>query len=355
MRRFPIPLQTRCGSSAPLFIEENWDSLMPTVEPHHTPSRPLIVRAAIGLSVLLLCLALHGGKAFAQADTLRPAAVVNDEVISVLDLVMRTRLAILGAGVDDTPETRRRIARQVLLRLIDERLQMQEAARLSIAVTDEQVNQALEQIANQNNLTGEQFIQALRNAQILPSALLDQIRAELTWQNVVQTSLRREVEIRPQEVDAVVERILGGADQRQYRVAEIFLAIPDIQQEEEVLQNAQRLVQQAREGANFSGLARQFSESSTANLGGDLGWMSGGQLQEELNRVLVSMSPGQVSDPIRTLTGFTILLLRDVRATTEDSIDRDQIEQSLAQERLNQLAQRRLQELRRSASIDVRI
>jgi peptidyl-prolyl cis-trans isomerase SurA len=213
----------------------------------------------------------------------------------------------------------------------------------------------LEQIANQNNLTGEQFIQALRNAQILPSALLDQIRAELTWQNVVQTSLRREVEIRPQEVDAVVERILGGADQRQYRVAEIFLAIPDIQQEEEVLQNAQRLVQQAREGANFSGLARQFSESSTANLGGDLGWMSGGQLQEELNRVLVSMSPGQVSDPIRTLTGFTILLLRDVRATTEDSIDRDQIEQSLAQERLNQLAQRRLQELRRSASIDVRI
>ena len=331
---------------------------MPTEGLPKLPSRPPIARAALALSMLLLCLALAGGKALAQSqgnDTLRPAAVVNDELISVLDLVMRTRLAILGSGVQDTPEIRRRIARQVLLRLIDERLQMQEAARLSIAVTDDQVNQALEQIASQNNMGGQQFLQALRNANILPSALLDQIRAELTWQNVVQTSLRRDVEIRPQEVDAVVERILGGSDHRQYRVAEIVLTVPDAQQEEEVWQNALRLVQEARDGANFSGLARQFSESGTANLGGDLGWVSGGQLQEELNEILTEMSPGQISDPIRTLTGFTILLLRDTRDATEDSIDREKIEQSLAQERLSQLAQRRLQELRRSASIDIRV
>ena len=330
--------------------------MMPTVGHRNQLPRRGFAHAALGLSVLLLCLTLAGGRVFAQSnDTLRPAAVVNDEVVSVLDLVMRTRLAILGAGVEDTPEIRRRIARQVLLRLIDERLQMQEAARLSISVTDDQVNQALESIANQNKMTGPQFVQALRNAQILPSAMLDQIRTELTWQNVVQTSLRREVDIRPQEVDAVVERIMGGADRHQYRVAEIFLAVPDAQKEEEIFQNAQRLVEEARGGANFAGLARQFSESGTANLGGDLGWVSGGQLQEELDQALTQMQPGDISQPIRTLTGFTILLLRDVRATSEDSIDRQKIEQSLAQERLNQLAQRRLEELRRSASIDIRI
>jgi len=155
---------------------------MQTVK-HVSPSRrSLFVRAALSLAALTICLALTSGKLLAQTnDTLRPAAVVNDEVVSVLDLVMRTRLAILGSGVEDTPDIRRKIARQVLLRLIDERLQMQEAKRLSIEVPDSRVKEALEQLADQNNMNGQQFLQALRNLQILPSALLSQIRVELTW------------------------------------------------------------------------------------------------------------------------------------------------------------------------------
>lgn len=329
---------------------------MQTVK-HVSPSRrSLFVRAALSLAALTICLALTSGKLLAQTnDTLRPAAVVNDEVVSVLDLVMRTRLAILGSGVEDTPDIRRKIARQVLLRLIDERLQMQEAKRLSIEVPDSRVKEALEQLADQNNMNGQQFLQALRNLQILPSALLSQIRVELTWQDLIQTSLRREVEIRPQEIDAVVERITGGGDHHQYRVAEIFLVVPDAIQEDEIWQNARRLVEEARGGANFSGLARQFSESGSANLGGDLGWVAGGQLQEELDQALKNMSPGEISDPIRTITGFNILLLRDIQETTAETIDRAEIEETLAKERLDQLAQRRLQELRRSASIDIRV
>ena len=329
---------------------------MSTVGLKSIARRRLLAWVAFGLSALMLCTLANNGRALAQTgDALRPAAVVNDEVVSVLDLVMRTRLAILGSGVQDTPEARRRIARQVLLRLIDERLQMQEAERLSISVTDEQVNQALARLANQNNMTGPQFLQALQNNAILPSALLDQIRVELTWQSIVQSSLRRDVEIAPQEVEAVVERIMGASDHHQSRVAEIFLAVPTAVQEEEVYQNALRLVEEARGGANFSGLARQFSESNSANLGGDLGWVESGQLQGELDQALEQLSPGEISDPVRTLTGFTILLLRETRQASEDSIDRNEIERNLANDRLNQLAQRRLQELRRGANIDIRV
>ena len=330
--------------------------MMSVVGSKRLARRALFAWAACGLAALLILAVPNSGRVFAQSgDALRAAAVVNDEVVSVLDLVMRTRLAILGSGVQDTPDARRRIARQVLLRLIDERLQMQEAARLSISVTDEQVNQALARLANQNNMTGPQFLQALQNNAILPSALLEQIRVELTWQSLVQSSLRRDVDIAPQDVEAVVERIMGAADQNQSRVAEIFLAVPSAVQEQEVYENALRLVEEARSGANFSGLARQFSESNSANLGGDLGWVDSGELQEELDRALEQLSPGEVSDPIRTLTGFAILLLRETRQTTEDSIDRDEIERTLANERLNQLAQRRLQELRRGANIDIRV
>ena len=93
-------------------------------------SRLLLRLGSLGLIAILLYVAVpHDYAAAQKADALRAAAVVNDEVVSVLDLVMRTRLVILGSGVEDTPEMRRRIARQVLRRLIDERLQMQEAER----------------------------------------------------------------------------------------------------------------------------------------------------------------------------------------------------------------------------------
>jgi peptidyl-prolyl cis-trans isomerase SurA len=115
------------------------------------------------------------------------------------------------------------------------------------------------------------------------------------------------------------------------------------------------LIEQLRQGGNFAGLARQFSQSATANLGGDLGWIKAEDLSEELNRVLTSMQPGQISPPIRTLTGFTILALRDQRQNTTTEVDRDRIEKSLKTQRVNQLAQRTLWQLRRNANVDIRI
>lgn len=319
-------------------------------------SKQLLRLGSLGLIAILLYAAVpHNHAAAQKADALRAAAVVNDEVVSVLDLVMRTRLVILGSGVEDTPEMRRRIARQVLRRLIDERLQLQEAERLSITVTDQQVKDAFAGVAEQNNMTAPEFLRALESKSILPSVMLDQIRAEIAWQTLVQSSLRRSVSITPQDVDAVVERIMSQSDGHQSRVAEIFLSVPNAIQEEEVFDNALRLVEQARGGANFAGLAREYSQSSTANLGGDLGWLENGELQDELDQALRALETGAVSDPVRTLTGFTILMLRETRQTSEESIDRDAIEKNLAAERLDQLAQRRLQELRRGANIDIRV
>jgi len=306
------------------------------------------------LIALVFCLTTVTPGARAQ-EALRAAAVVNDQVVSMLDLVMRTRLAILGARIEDTPQVRRRIARQVLVRLIDENLQMQEAERLAIEVPDEQVNLALAQIAKQNGMNSETFVQTLKENAVLPFAIRNQIRAELAWRAVLELRIRPSINIAEDEIDAAVEQIDTQGDTFDRRVAEITLAVPDARQEPQVMEDAQRLIEQINAGANFFGLAREFSQSSTANLGGDLGWIGLGEMEPVLVNQLKELQPGQISPPIRTATGVTILYLSEVRQRTDDSIDREAIVQSLTQQRLELLAQRTLQELRRTANIDIRI
>src|ERR671916_1850674 len=90
-----------------------------------------------------------------QAPEIRIAAVVNDEVVSVFDLVSRMQIVMLSSNIPDTPELRERMGRQVLRSLIDERLQLQEAKRQNVTVSDADVEKALLQIAQQNNMSTE--------------------------------------------------------------------------------------------------------------------------------------------------------------------------------------------------------
>ncbi len=314
---------------------------------------PRGVLFGVWLALLALCWVPSAAKA--QEDLFRPAAVVNDDIISVLDLTMRMQLSIIAAGVEDSQEVRRRLTSQVLRGLIDERLQMQEANRLDIEVSDLQVAGALEQISQQNKMTEGQFLTMLRNRGVIPTTLIDQIRAQIAWQAVVQRRLRPTVVISPEEVDEVVGRLVARQGSIERRVAEIYIPVESAAKEAEGLANANRLLDELRRGANFGGLARQFSQSGTATLGGDLGWVQDGELDEELNSVLIQMGPGDISQPIRSLSGFHILLLRDMRKNEGQDIDRIRIQETLANQRLDQLAQRSLQELRRTANVDVRI
>lgn len=308
-----------------------------------------------GLGALGVATAGSAGPAVAQQDLFRPAAVVNDDVISVLDLAMRLQLAIIAAGVQDSQDVRSRLMPQVLNSLIDERLQMQEANRLDIAVTDEQVAGALEQIAEQNNMTEGQFLTMLRNRGVIPTTLIDQIRAQIAWQSVIQRRVLPNVVIAPEEVEEVISRLASRRGSIERRVSEIFIPVESTAKEGEAQADANRLFEELRRGANFAGLARQFSQSGTAVLGGDLGWVRDGELDEELNKVLAQMGPGEVSVPVRTLSGLHILFLRDMRKNDGQEVDRGRIQESLTSQRVDQLAQRSLQELRRTANVDVRI
>ena len=263
---------------------------------------------AMAVGLLLVAMAPSQGQ-----ELLRAAAVVNDEVISMLDLDMRIRLAILATGQRESQELRQRIASQVMRGLIDERLQAQEATRLDIEITDEQVDGAIDQLAERNNMNRDAFLTAIEGQGVLKEALLSQIRGQLVWRTLIARRLRPSVQVSEEEVQEVVNRITANRGSAQWLVAEIFLAVDSVLQEDEVRANAERLMDQLRSGAKFTDLARQFSQSATAAAGGDIGWVQEGQLAPEIDAALAAMQDKSVAGPIRTLSGFHILLLREHR------------------------------------------
>ncbi len=262
------------------------------------------------------------GVARAQ-DVQRIAAVVNDEVISIYDVDARLSLVIASSGLENRPNIRRRLVPQVLRTLIDEALKLQEAKRLNIQVGKSEIERVLAQIARQNNVPGGGLKKYLARQGVEITVLIDRVEADVAWAKVVRRRLRSRVEIGQDEIDEKLAEIEANKGKPEHRVEEIFLPVDNPSEEGDVRLAAERLLQQLRAGAKFSEIARSFSQSASAAVGGDLGWIKLGQLGGELDGALLKMKPGQVSPPIRSLAGFHILRLRDRRAasgvTTSDA------------------------------------
>lgn len=293
----------------------------------------------------------------AKAQTEGIAAVVNEDAISSSDLNARIHMVAVSSGLRLDPDTVKHLTPQVLSSLIEEQLKLQEAERLEMDITDENIAVGFAQLAEQNKMTPEQFHKALDSSGISPATMKRQIKAQIAWNSVVQHALRPKVSVSETDVDAVLERIRRSIGQEEYLAAEIFLPVTSPQEEPEVRELATHLTAQIREGkAPFFRVAQQFSKAAGAPQGGDLGWLSQAQISDEMNAALGQMEKGQVSEPIRVLEGYRILLLRDKRLVTEDNIpSRAQITQDLELERLDRMQRSRLLDLKGSAFVEYRV
>lgn len=243
----------------------------------------------------------------------RIAAVVNDKVISIYDLRQRIELLIFSAGLPRTKDQRRNMAPQVLRSLIDEALQTEEAQRLNIRVSKRDMDDAVRQIERANRIPEGRFEDIISSRGVSAEAALSQIRAAVAWQKLISRRVTPTIDIGEEEIDSVIKRIRSGQGQTQYRVLEVLLPVDDAAQRQSVLDLATRLSEQIRSGADFAGVARQFSKSASAATGGDIGWIQEGELSDEANRALASLDVGNVSDPIATPDGYLILQIGDRR------------------------------------------
>lgn len=260
---------------------------------------------------LLLGLSILTGAAAQEVQ--RIAAVVNDEPISTYDVNLRLGLIISTTGQVESEEAFAEMREFVVQSLIDEKLQIQEAAEFEVFITDQEVEQEFAGFAAANNISAEQFEQTLVQMGTSKEALARQIRASIAWRELVNGRLRPQVAVGDTEMEEFIARMEENKGKPEYLLAEIFLAVDNPQDEGDVIRNANRLVQQIQEGANFANVARQFSDTASAAAGGDMGWMAYNHLDPELEKVVRNMRRGSISEPVRATGGYYILLLRDKR------------------------------------------
>jgi peptidyl-prolyl cis-trans isomerase SurA len=288
------------------------------------PRFALLFACLLGVAALPLARAAEIGQQFARPpqgaqgegpNAMSIAAVVNEDIITVYDVQARLGLFLATSGLDNTPEMQRRLIPQVVDALVEDHLKLQEAKRLKITTTDAEIRQSLDQIEQRNNMPAGAFRTMLAEKHVDPTSLYSQLEADLAWIKVVRQSLEREVSVQPQEVNAVLKRMKANQGKPEQLVAEIYLPVGSASPEPTARQLADRLVQQARGGTPFAALAQQFSQSPTAAVGGDLGWVVQGELEPELDTALARMEPKDISEPIRTASGYHILTLRERRAS----------------------------------------
>lgn len=247
-------------------------------------------------------------------DSRRPTAVVNGQIITGTDIEHRVALVIDANEVEISAEELTRLRMQVLRNLIDETLQIQDAAAQDIPVMQDEVDQTYARVATDRfGRSPEQMSQYLDGIGSSANSLKRQIQGELAWDRIIRRNIAPFVNVSSEEVNELYDRLQASRGESEYRIGEIYLSATPATRDS-VHENASRIVEQLREGGSFVAYARQFSEASTAAVGGDLGWIQLAQLQNpQLEAVAGELQPGQLAGPIEIPGGYSILFMIDRR------------------------------------------
>jgi len=268
-----------------------------------TPLFRLVSGLALGL-----CLAMGpGGTAPAAAQGLfDPVAKVNDGVVTRFELAQRLRFVTALRQPGMTPD-------KVLDTLIDERLELAAAKTAGTIPSEDDIQQAMSQFASRANMTTEQFVQAIGQAQIAPETFHDFIRAQLAWRNLVQTKFGPQARIS----DAELTRALALAGNRgnvEILLSEVILPLDD--EHAQMSEQLASQIEQLKSEADFSAAARDYSVANTAANGGKLDWMPISKLPAQIAPLFLTMHPGEVAPAVPLNGAIGIFQMRGLRDAT---------------------------------------
>jgi peptidyl-prolyl cis-trans isomerase SurA len=287
----------------------------------------------VRLASLLLSVALLPSLASAQTRELssngvlldRIAAVVNDGVVLTSELDEQTEEVIARLREQSTELPPRNVLRrQILERLVVDEIQMQRAARLGIQVSDDMLNGALADVAQRNNMSFADLPRELEAQGIDYRTYREEIRKQLTLQLLRQRDVIGRISISPREMEQALARQQNAPDiNSEYNVSHILISVPVTASPEQIQAREERVRdvwERAKAGQDFAQLAVTYSESTTNIEGGSLGWRKGSQLPSIVGDAIAKMKPGEVSDPIRTPSGFHLFRLNEIRGGLQQSV-----------------------------------
>jgi peptidyl-prolyl cis-trans isomerase SurA len=317
-----------------------------------------LTRAAIALTALLA-----GGRAEARLVD-KVAAVVGDNIILASEVEEKAAPLLSDAGKITDPGKRgaraTQLRREVLDRLIDDELILQQATDLKLSVTNEQVDQSIDEIKKQNNLDDDQLREALRGQGMSMATYRADLKKQLLRYRVLNIAVGSRVSISDDEVKAYYDRHMKTGGNVQVRASHIFIAIPDGADAAAVAEKqaqAKKLFERARAGEDFAKLAKQYSDdAATRGDGGDLGLFGKDMLPKAIEEIVFSMQPGELAGPVRADRGFHVIKLlerkeKDAKPLAEVQ---DDIRIQLRQKEMEKQTKTYLAELRKKTLVDIR-
>jgi peptidyl-prolyl cis-trans isomerase SurA len=282
--------------------------------------------AALGVALTGLMLALSPGLATAApqriSDIDRIVVVVNDDVITESELNQRlreTRKQLELEKISAPPDAA--LKKQLLERMVLERLQLQLATQSGIRISESDVDRAFETVAQRNKLSAEEFRKALAQRGMDVTAYRNQLRDQLTIQQLLEREINNRITITDNEVENFLENPQSRADMDvSYQLSHILIGIPEAASPEAIQaarQRAEDVHRQLAGGANFEQTAVSQSQGADALKGGNLGWKKAGELPELFLAALKNISVGGVSEILRSPNGFHILKLNNKRGDSQ--------------------------------------
>lgn len=284
--------------------------------------------APVAATTLLLALAVTPQAATVQAatavvppapqDAARIVAVVNGDIISNQDVDNRTRLFALSTSLPMSPDVLARLKPQITRQLIDEQLRMQEVQRRKIVVPDKEIAQAIHDIEQRNGLPAGALRQKLAADGVSQRTLIDQIRTQLGWSQVLRQQLGDQAQVTDAQVAEQQRLEAQLVGKPEYRVGEIFIPVDEPASRADAERFAETVITELRKGAAFPVVAAQFSQTQSALQGGELGWVQPNELDPDVAQLVQQMPVGAISNPVSVPGGFSIVTLQGKREVGHD-------------------------------------
>lgn len=261
------------------------------------------------------------------------AAVVNDGVVlqsEVEDqmtlLVQRLRGEAQQTGKQPELPPIDVLRTQVLERLVLQEIQMQRANKVGLRINDENLNSALGEIAQRNNLKLEQLPEAVTQQGLDYAAYRESVRRDLTLNYLRQRDVIQRIYVSPRELQQYLDRQKNRPSElNEYNLSHILIAVPQAatpQQLDDAARKATDVYERAKRGEDFAALAVQYSNSQTALEGGSLGWRKGSEVPTILAELVAKMKAGEVSEPLRTPSGYHLVRLNEIRGSDVQTVVR---------------------------------
>lgn len=297
----------------------------------------------------------------ARREALRPVnlfgreikifAEVNGEVITSRDMQSRVNAFVATTKIPVNAQTREMIIEKVLQAAVDEKLKLQEAEKNGVKITEADLNEGLKNFAKENKISVRQVKKMLRDAGVSEEVFRAQMKAEMAWSRLINIKSRRDIHISESEVRAAVDLINQDKKKQKYLVSEIVIS-------QKKAKNINDLVENLRNDPRFELYAAQFSESPSAKVGGNLGWVSREQLAEPLMYALEKLKVGGVSQPVKMGTDYYILKLQKIYRPGIDkapSTNEEEVRALLRSQKMEALANKYIRDLRNKAVIERRV